>query len=288
MDSIPLEKQLTNLGLNRYEAAVYVSLLGRNQFTATEIATYAGVPRQRVYDVLDSLAAKGLCVERPGKRKRTYSAVEPSVALPTLMAAYREQQARENQHRMEVLNAILSPLGQMYSNGQEEVAPLDYVEILSDRHQVADRVLTLSRQARHEILMLFKQPLVASIEENIAEAQAVKGRIIRRGVYEEHIANDAELFDLVRRFHSLGEDVRFVPEVPLKVNLYDERIAVILLQDPVSGQSSLTCLVIEHTSMAKAIKVAFESLWSQGIDYETFLEEGLTDALPKANTTILG
>ena len=288
MDSIPLEKQLTNLGLNRYEAAVYVSLLGRSHFTATEIATYAGVPRQRVYDVLDSLAARGLCVERPGKRKRTYSAVDPSIALPTLMAAYREQQARENQHRMEVLNAILPPLGQMYSKGQAEVAPLDYVEILSDRHQVADRVMTLSRQARHEILMLFKQPLVASIEENIAEAQAVKGRIIRRGVYEEHIANDSELFDLVRRFHSLGEDVRFVPEVPLKVNLYDERIAVILLQDPVSGQSSLTCLVIEHTSMAKAIKVAFESLWSQGIDYETFLEEGLTDALPKANTTILG
>ncbi len=270
MNNIPLETQLTTLGLNRYEAAVYVSLLGRNHFTATEIATYAGVPRQRVYDVLDSLAAKGLCVERPGKRKRTYSAVDPSVALPTLLTAYREQQALEDQHRMELLNAVLPTLNQMFSKGQEEVAPLDYIEILTDRHQVADRVMTLSRQANQEIVMLFKQPLVASIEENIAEAQAVAGHITRRGVYEEGIADDPQLFDLVSQFYALGEDMRFVPEVPLKVNLYDECIAVILLRDPVSGQSSLTCLVINHTSMTKALKVTFEALWAEGVDYETF------------------
>jgi sugar-specific transcriptional regulator TrmB len=270
MNDIPLETQLTTLGLNRYEAAVYVSLLGRNQFTATEIATYAGVPRQRVYDVLDSLAAKGLCVERPGERKRTYSAGDPSVALPILLAAYREQQALENQYRTGMLNAVLPALNQMFSKGQEEVAPLGYIEVLTDRHQVADRVMTLSRQAAQEILMLFKQPLVASIEENIAEAQAVAGRITRRGVFEEGIGDDPRSYDLVRQFHALGEKMRFVPEVPLKVNLYDERIAVILLQDPVSGQSNLTCLVIEHTSMAKALKVAFEALWAEGVDYEIF------------------
>ncbi len=130
--------------------------------------------------------------------------------------------------------------------------------------------MTLSRQANQEIVMLFKQPLVASIEENIAEAQAVAGHITRRGVYEEGIADDPQLFDLVSQFYALGEDMRFVPEVPLKVNLYDERIAVILLRDPVSGQSSLTCLVINHTSMTKALKVTFEALWAEGVDYETF------------------
>lgn len=277
MNSTPLEAQLTALGLNRYEAAVYVRLLGRSQFTATEIATHAGVPRQRVYDVLDSLAAKGMCVERPGKRKRTYSAVDPSVALPTLLAAHREQQAMENQHRTEVLNAALPALNHMFSKGQEEVAPLDYIEVLTDRNQVARRVMTLSRQARHEVLMLFKQPLVASIEENLTEAQAVASHITRRGVYQETTADDPKLFDLVRQFHTLGEEIRFIPEVPLKVNLYDEHIAVILLQDPVSGQSSLTCLVIDHTSMAKALKVAFEALWAQGITFETLCaQRGLT------------
>jgi sugar-specific transcriptional regulator TrmB len=209
-------------------------------------------------------------VERPGNRKRTYSAVDPSAALPTLLVAYREQQALENQHQMAVLDAILPNLSQTYSSGQREVAPLDYIEILTDRHQVVERVMSLSRQASHEILMLFKQPLVASIEENISEAEAVAGSVTRLGVYEASVADDPKFFDLVRQFHALGEKIRFVPELPLKVNLYDEHIAVILLQDPVSGQSSLTCLVIEHTSMAQALKVAFESLWAQGVDFETF------------------
>jgi sugar-specific transcriptional regulator TrmB len=269
MNNIPLETQLAALGLNRYEAAVYVSLLGRKQFTATEVSTFAGVPRQRVYDVLESLAAKGLCVERLGKRKRSYSAVDPSTALPTLLAAYREQQMLENQHRGAVLDAILPSLSQIFSSGQQEVAPLDYIEILTDRHQVAERVMALSRETRREILMLFKQPVVASVKENIAEAYAVAGRVSRRGVYEESITEDPKFFDLVCQFHSLGEGIRLVPELPLKVNLYDERTAVILLRDPVSGQSSLTCLVIEHTSMARALKVAFEALWTQGVDFET-------------------
>lgn len=269
MNNILLETQLATLGLNRYEAAVYLSLLGRKQFTATEISTFAGVPRQRVYDVLKSLAAKGLCVERLGKRKRTYSAVDPSTALPTLLAAYREQQMMENQHRGAVLDAILPGLSQMFSSGQQEVAPLDYIEILTDRRQVIERVMALSRETKREILMLFKQPLVASIEENIAEAHAVAGRISRRGVYEESVTEDPRFFDLICQFHGLDEGIRFVPELPLKVNLYDERVAVILLQDPVSGQSSLTCLVIEHTSMAKALKVAFEALWTEGTDFET-------------------
>jgi hypothetical protein len=169
-----------------------------------------------------------------------------------------------------VLETILPSLNQMFSSGQQEVDPLDYIEILTDRHQVAERVMTLSRQAKQEILMLFKQPLVASIRENVAEAHAVAGRIARRGVYEETVADDPQFFDLVHQFYALGEGIRFVPELPLKVNLYDERIAVILLKDPVGGQSSLTCLVIEHTSMAKALKVTFEILWAQGVDFEAF------------------
>ncbi len=270
MNNIPLETQLIRLGLNGYEAAVYVSLLGRNRFTAAEIATYADVPRQRVYDVLQSLAAKGLCVERPGKRKRTFSAIDPDIALPSLLAAYREQHALENQHRMAVLDAILPSLNQMFSSGREEVDPLDYIQVLTDRHQVAERVLMLTRQAEREILMLFKQPMVASIEENLAEARAVAGRITRRGIYEETVARDPKFFHLVRQLHALGDAIRFVPELPIKVNLYDERLSVILLQDPVSGHSSLTCLVIEHASMARALKLAFEALWVQGLDFEAF------------------
>lgn len=65
------------LGLNRYEAKVYMTLLGRGPLKALEIAGISGVPRGRVYDVLRSLEAKGLV----NRRDHEYGAVHPRRAL---------------------------------------------------------------------------------------------------------------------------------------------------------------------------------------------------------------
>src|SRR5688572_15678577 len=51
---------LTDLGLTTYEAAAYQALLTRSELTSSEVAARAKIPRQRVYDVLASLEAKGL------------------------------------------------------------------------------------------------------------------------------------------------------------------------------------------------------------------------------------
>ena len=51
--------ELTQLGLTTYEARAYVALLGRDSFTAAQVSRQAGLPRQRIYDVLGSLVEKG-------------------------------------------------------------------------------------------------------------------------------------------------------------------------------------------------------------------------------------
>ena len=58
------QQSLAQLGLNAYETAAYISLLSRPELTPAEIAQRTSIPRQRVYDVLGSLAAKGLCIAR--------------------------------------------------------------------------------------------------------------------------------------------------------------------------------------------------------------------------------
>lgn len=78
-------ENLVDLGLTRYQAAVYLALMDRQDFTPAQIATRAQVPRQRIYDVLASLCDRGLCLERHSGRQRIFQAVEPSQALPTLL-----------------------------------------------------------------------------------------------------------------------------------------------------------------------------------------------------------
>jgi HTH-type transcriptional regulator, sugar sensing transcriptional regulator len=55
-----LVSTLSDLGLTNYEAKVYLALTRRGSSTAAETARVAGIPRQRIYDVLSSLVTRGL------------------------------------------------------------------------------------------------------------------------------------------------------------------------------------------------------------------------------------
>lgn len=102
-------EKLATLDLSRYEAAVYVSLLRRGEATALELADLSGVPRQRVYDVLDSLCNKGLC-RRKGERPRRHVVVDPEMALPAMLEQRRRQQRAENERYARLIQELVTEL----------------------------------------------------------------------------------------------------------------------------------------------------------------------------------
>ncbi len=75
------------LGIRGYEGKAYLALLSLGEATAPKIASKAGIPLPRVYDVLDSLASKGLVEVRAG-RPRVYRAVPPQIALNYYVRKY--------------------------------------------------------------------------------------------------------------------------------------------------------------------------------------------------------
>ena len=52
-------KKLQRIGLTEYEAKAYLALLNAHLNTATKISDRSGVPRTRIYSVLESLGQKG-------------------------------------------------------------------------------------------------------------------------------------------------------------------------------------------------------------------------------------
>lgn len=52
--------ELAELGLSSYEEKVYRTLLVTDVVTATELSDISGVPKGRIYDVLNSLTARKL------------------------------------------------------------------------------------------------------------------------------------------------------------------------------------------------------------------------------------
>ena len=256
--------QLTSLGLTRYEAAAYLALLGRRGFTPAQVAQRAGIPRQRIYDVLASLAARGLCIERHGAQ-RSYHAIDPQAGLSALLEEQQRQREAEASRQQAQVGALLGVLGPAFHAGSDMVDPLDYVDVLLEQRRVAERALALARSAEHEILVCFRKPLISNPDENFEEVREPLGRgVIYRALYERSILEDADLCDWVRQFVGWGQQARVVESLPLKANLYDSRVTLMTLQDPLTGKPSFTALSIRHPDITHMLRIAFEGLWGTG------------------------
>ena len=76
-------ENLVQLGLKEYEAKIYVALTGLGEANVRRIHEVSGVPRPRVYDVLNSLDEKGFIEIRQGS-PLMYKAVRPDIVVSFL------------------------------------------------------------------------------------------------------------------------------------------------------------------------------------------------------------
>jgi HTH-type transcriptional regulator, sugar sensing transcriptional regulator len=266
----PTVDKLTRLGLTSYEAKAYLALTRRGSSTAAQVSRLAGVPRQRIYDVLATLVEKGLASSKPGRVVK-YAATAPELALERLLSDHRQQLAELEQS----VSAMVEELQPAYQEGQEQTDPLEYIEVLRDRRAVNERFDELQAGIKHEILVFTKPPYATPAQENVEGLEVVQSHTAR-SIYEFSAFDDPAFTEGVRRFIEAGEDARFVPELPLKLVIIDETIVMFGMEDPVAGSTEMTMVVVEHPSLAKVLKVAFETIWSQGLTFEQAYDRLIT------------
>ena len=271
-----LIRQLTRLGLTTYEAKAYVALLGRDSFTAAQVARQANLPRQRIYDVLSSLVQKGLAAARPGSVAK-YAATAPEVAIERLVAAHR----RELDNLERTAGALVDELTPAYRSGQEQTDPLEYIEVLRDSGAINERFAELQASVKDEILVFTKPPYATPPQENVEGLEVTRSHRAR-AVYEWSVFDDPAVAEGVRRFIEAGEEARFVESLPLKLVIIDEEIVMFGMQDPVGGGKDLTIMVVEHPSLAIVLKTAFDAIWNNGLTFEEAYDRFVTQRLQTA------
>ncbi len=266
-DQLGSVSQLTRLGLTSYEAKAYLALIRRDSYTAAQVARQAGLPRQRIYDVLGSLVQKGLAIARPGSVVK-YAATAPELALERLIASHRQGLEEMERDALQMI-AELTP---SYEAGQVHTDPLEYIEVLRDRRAINERFAELQAGVKEEILVFTKPPYATPPQDNVEGLQVVTRTHAARSVYEFSLFDDPEAVEGVRRFIAAGEEARFCPELPLKLVIIDETIVMFGMQDPVAGSAELTIVVVEHPDLAKVVKTSFDTTWAAGLTFEEAFE----------------
>ncbi|MCW2639642.1 MAG: TrmB family transcriptional regulator [Dactylosporangium sp.] len=261
--------ELTDLGLTQYEARTYLALVGRDRYTAAELARASGVPRQRIYDVLGSLTERGVVRTRAGQVVR-YLAVDPAVAVNRLMAAHRAEFERIEQTSMRLVDALVP----LWSTGRGETDPLDYVDVIRDPDALRTCFEEMQSGAKHQLLTLSKMPYL--VVDNPVGLRTAR-RLARVGgdvrcVYEYPMLRESAYVTMTKRFVAAGERARLADAVPMRLCIVDGARVLMSLRDPVADGVSTTTVHIEHPAVAECLTYAFETLWSRADDFASALD----------------
>jgi HTH-type transcriptional regulator, sugar sensing transcriptional regulator len=259
MDFQRFWRRLQQLGLNAYEARSYLILVGHPRFKALELAARAHVPRQKIYEVLDSLVEKGFAQVVQEKTK-LFSAVEPTLAIPSYLErrALSLQQEFTDQSRM--AGGLMEDLMTSYSEGQGGRGTLDYLRIVSEPAQTAVHYRKMLAEVEREYFEFSRPPYaVDPLDEKLVKQARVRGVNCR-------LLLEADTLDPVHiqrlgEYVSVGVQVRELVSLPMKLALFDNTRGMIALLDPVITKPTWTSVIFDHAGMGEAMKGLFEEYW---------------------------
>ncbi len=229
------------LGLTEYEAKALSVLIKNRELEAPAIARSAGVPKTRIYDVLDKLAKRGFAIDLGG-RPRRYRAGTMERIFDSLI---REKEAQLNELKAAVENAKKSIKAEL---AEDEGEKLFMVKELSDLAKVVALEL---KDANNYVI---------GFAEILPKHQAMK-RILRelkeRNVDVKLLHASDEEIDELKKF---GIDVR-AQEHGLEAYIVDGKKLVVSLGDLKRNREEYKVAIWHNAPLIEPLKDHFEKLW---------------------------
>ena len=134
---------LLELGLNKYEAKVYLTLIGEGISTAKNISDITGIPYGKVYEIINSLAKKGFTVILPSKPMKC-QAISPKEAIITAKKGMEEKYQKLEKH-------ITKELEPMFTESKKFIEPKGVFWIINGRANIIKKIEELINKAKNNI-----------------------------------------------------------------------------------------------------------------------------------------
>jgi DNA-binding CsgD family transcriptional regulator/DNA-binding Lrp family transcriptional regulator len=258
---------LEAVGVNPFEERVYRALLDRADSSAADLAEALREPARTVGRALARLDELGL-VRRV--RGRLYAPVSPEAALGMLINHRRAELDEAHGAAAEFVDAF------RLRNLRHH--PAHPVEVISGTAEVRRVSVSMQNNPTTSVLSFDKPPYstpVAGYDEVGAERPLLDRGVDMRVIYDAEALRMTGRLAKVTELIRLGEKARTLPTLPLKLYIYDQRLAIV----PLSGvHVSEGIAVIHPSALLDALIALFEAYWEQArpiVAVQAHAEDGL-------------
>jgi len=161
---VPVQRKvlegLRGIGLNLYERNLYTALLIKKVATATELSELSGVPRARVYDVLESLEHKGFVIVQHGSPFK-YVAIDPRDAFENMKKNIREESERAIERLEELKKSdIMKELLSIFKKDLKLISPENFSGIIKSNDKIRQQIrMLLSRTDKYANILTSEKGL---------------------------------------------------------------------------------------------------------------------------------
>lgn len=244
------------VGLDAETEALYAALVPRPRSTASALAAVCGMTAPQAGRLLAALVRDGLAIRSAG-RPPLFTASAPDVAVTALI--------QEREHRLDAARSLVQRLSELHREAQRINAPDLAVELLNGREDVSAAVRRLYDGARRQVRTFDRPPYIDRPGSNLEhQVQRQRTGVTYRVLYDRAaVAWPGRLLTDILPSVRSGEQARVRAELPLKLLIADDHLAIIPLSLAPGGHSA--AYQVHRSPMLTALEALFEAEWDRSM-----------------------
>lgn len=252
--------ELTDLGLTKTQAKIYITLIALGIGSAAEIAALSKIRREEVYRIIPELEKHGIITKKlivP----RKFSAVPPEAALQLLIRTklkmLKEETDKLEQKQVDLisrLKAIKSPMK------QDDCS----VEVISKTECAIMKLLEMTENAKQKIdLITSLEDLKMAYINRTKELRQELLKTVKMRIITQNCEIDAFTSEILQspKTQNNAIELRQIDQLPFNLIIVDDAQAMWGDRQPKNGNTHTYWT--DDTTQINILKTSFENLWQK-------------------------
>lgn len=245
-----MEELLRQLHLTQYEVKAYLALLKVEAVTAYQLGSLSRIPSGRIYDVVESLVAKGLVSVLPGT-PRLIKAVDPKIGLKALLV-------HKNREWGEKYAELQTVIGKLEKKEEGELVSLSRGEDIYYQN-----IVDIYAKTKKE-LFIIAGPLIPHLRD--VDLITPTKMILKKKVDNRMIVPvNKENVERAKKLIGLGVKLRnYQLKKNLRLHIVDGKFAMLTVMGKLEKEKII--IKINQEESTQSLREMFLALWEKSKD----------------------